>query len=138
MRIPAMAFPILVLGLAAQTTQQPINASKTNESFFRKLDTLPTPNVYRAASGAPGHRYWQQRVDYKAKVALDDAAQKISGTQEVTYHNDSPDELRYIWFQLDQNIQRSGSVGRNSRGASDLGAMAGTRARACRFLHSTP
>ncbi len=133
MRIPAQIFSVLALSLAAQTAQLPVNASKTNESFFRKLDTLPTPNVYRAASGAPGHKYWQQRVDYKIKVTLDDAAQKISGSQEVTYHNDSPDELRYLWFQLDQNIQKAGSVGRNSRSASDLGALAGDTGKGLPF-----
>ncbi|MDE3244491.1 MAG: hypothetical protein KGN80_00275 [Acidobacteriota bacterium] len=133
MRIPALAFSVLMSSLAAQTTPYPVNVSKTNESFFRKLEALPTPNVYRAASGAPGHRYWQQRVDYHIKVTLDDATQKISGAQEVTYHNASPDELRYLWFQLDQNIQKAGSVGRNDRSAVDLSAVAGDTGKGLPF-----
>ncbi len=136
MRIPFLAFPAVALSLVAQAPLAPglpANQSKMNESFFRKLESWPTPNEYRAASGAPGHRYWQQRVDYKIKVTLDDAAQKVSGTQEITYHNESPDALRYLWFQLDQNIQNPHSVGRNSRGASDFGAMAGDTGKGLTF-----
>ncbi|MBK8724888.1 MAG: M1 family metallopeptidase [Holophagaceae bacterium] len=103
----------------------PENKSKANESFFRKLENLPTPNLYRAASGAPGHRYWQQQVDYKIRVSLDDEKQKVSGTEDITYHNNSPDELRYLWLQLDQNIRKATSTGANSRSAPNLEALAG-------------
>jgi len=77
---------------------------------FRQLDEVwPTANDYRTASGAPGHRYWQQRVDYKIKVKLDDAKQKIAGSQAVTYTNNSPDTLKYLWLNLDQNQLNKGS-----------------------------
>ncbi|MDQ7048303.1 MAG: M1 family metallopeptidase [Enterobacterales bacterium] len=71
---------------------------------FRQLDELlPTPNNYRTASGAPGHQYWQQRADYVIKVTLDDKNQQLLATEKVTYYNQSPDKLTYLWLQLDQN-----------------------------------
>lgn len=71
---------------------------------FRQLEeNLPTPNVYRTASGAPGHQYWQQEVDYKIDIKLDDEKQRLSGSETMDYTNNSPDTLRYIWIQLDQN-----------------------------------
>ena len=73
---------------------------------FRQLgsDEMATPNTYRTASGAPGADYWQQQVDYKMKIRLDDDIQKIHGEETITYHNNSPDVLYYLWIQLDQNI----------------------------------
>jgi hypothetical protein len=77
---------------------------------FRQLDQeLPSPNTYRTASGAPGHQYWQQKADYDIRIELDDAEQKISGSQTVTYHNLSPDKLDYLWLQLDQNMRAKDS-----------------------------
>ena len=77
---------------------------------FRQLDQeLPTPNTYRTASGAPGHQYWQQRADYDIKIELDDNEQKITGSQTITYHNQSPDKLDYLWLQLDQNMRAKDS-----------------------------
>ncbi len=71
---------------------------------FRQLDELlPTPNEQRTASGAPAHAYWQQRVDYVIDVTLDEKNKRITGSQLITYHNNSPDTLRYLWLQLDQN-----------------------------------
>lgn len=80
--------------------------SKTDPTDkFRQLEeVLPTANEYRTASGAPGHRYWQQRADYVIDVELDDVNQRIIGKETVTYKNLSPDTLNYIWLQLDQNI----------------------------------
>ena len=78
---------------------------------FRQLDeVLPTPNVYRNAAGEPGHAYWQQRVDYQIKVTLDEGKRRIDGTEKITYHNNSPDTLKYLWLQLDQNIYRPDSM----------------------------
>ncbi|MGC1240861.1 MAG: M1 family metallopeptidase [Chryseosolibacter sp.] len=72
---------------------------------FEQLDqVLPTPNEYRSGSGAPGPRYWQQKADYTISVELNDDNQSVSGTETITYHNNSPDVLRYLWLQLDQNI----------------------------------
>ena len=74
------------------------------EDKFRQLEEhLPTPNMYRTGSGAPGHGYWQQKVDYSIKVKLDEKARMISGSETITYQNKSPDTLTYLWLQLDQN-----------------------------------
>jgi len=82
----------------------------TNKNKFRQLyQELPTPNVYRTASGAPGHMYWQQQADYKIDVKLDDETQRIYGEETITYHNNSPDPLSYIWVQLDQNMRAKDS-----------------------------
>ncbi|MDX2070462.1 MAG: M1 family metallopeptidase [Haliscomenobacter sp.] len=92
----------LVLLLVATITYAQQN---TDQSKFRQLGTeLPTPNTYRTASGAPGESYWQQRVDYDIKVELDDEKQKIRGTEMITYYNNSPHPLTYLWLQLDQNV----------------------------------
>ena len=72
---------------------------------FRQLEeTLPTPNAYRAASGAPGSEYWQQRADYIIDVELDDEKQHMTGSEQIHYFNNSPDTLRYLWVQIDNNI----------------------------------
>lgn len=72
---------------------------------FEQLDEiLPTPNAYRTGSGAPGHAYWQQRADYEIDVEVDDKTQVLTGHETITYHNNAPETLRYLWLQLDQNI----------------------------------
>ncbi len=72
---------------------------------FEQLDQLlPTPNEFRTGSGAPGPRYWQQRADYLIRAELDDNTQRITGTETITYFNNSPDVLTYLWLQVDQNI----------------------------------
>ena len=82
----------------------------TNQNKFRQLgQELPTPNMYRAASGAPGHAYWQQQADYKMSIELDDDNQKIFGEETIRYQNNSPDELTYLWLQLDQNMRAKDS-----------------------------
>jgi hypothetical protein len=72
---------------------------------------FPTGNEIRRADGAPGSRYWQQRVDYLIRATLDTAAKRISGTESIRYTNNSPDTLRFVWLQLDQNLFRPGSTG---------------------------
>jgi hypothetical protein len=80
--------------------------AQENTNKFRQLGTdIPTPNVYRTASGAPGHEYWQQKADYDMKIVLDDDTQRIYGDETITYTNNSPDALVYIWLQLDQNVR---------------------------------
>lgn len=74
------------------------------EDKFKQLgNELATPNDQRTASGAPGKDYWQQRADYKMNIRLDDDMQRIYGDEVITYYNNSPDVLYYIWLQLDQN-----------------------------------
>ena len=76
------------------------------QNKFAQLGTdLPTPNVYRTASGAPGHAYYQQKADYEIDVRIDDKTQRIDGKQTITYTNNSPDALSYLWIQLDQNMR---------------------------------
>ena len=88
-----------------------LNAQNVNTSKFRQLgQELPTPNVYRTASGAPGHEYYQQRADYDMSITLDDETQRIYGEETITYTNNSPDELRYLWVQLDQNMRAQNST----------------------------
>ncbi|MGV3504870.1 MAG: M1 family metallopeptidase [Adhaeribacter sp.] len=93
------------LGLSATVSaQQGNNPGSNHGNKFEQLGTLiQDPNVYRAASGAPGHKYWQQRADYDIQVELDEEKQRITGTESVTYYNNSPDPLRYLWLQLDEN-----------------------------------
>lgn len=77
---------------------------------FAQLDQeLPTPNEYRTAGGAPGHNYYQQKADYKIDAKIDDKTQILSGIETITYTNNSPDKLEYLWLQLDQNIYTPGS-----------------------------
>lgn len=78
---------------------------------FEQLDQiLPTPNEYRSGSGAPGPRYWQQRADYVINAELDDNNQTIRGSETITYYNNSPDALTYLWLQVDQNIYEKGNM----------------------------
>jgi len=109
----------LPLALAAVAgAQQPAPAPRapalpavtTDTSPFRRLD-LPTPTGVRTGSGAPGKGYWQQRADYTIKATLDTAAKTVTGQERITYSNNSPDTLRYVWLQVDQNLFRQGSRG---------------------------
>ena len=85
-------------------------AQNTNTNKFKQLkEELATPNVYRTASGAPGHKYYQQKANYKINIVLDDAKQTISGEETITYFNNSPDRLDYLWVQLDQNMRAKDS-----------------------------
>jgi hypothetical protein len=81
--------------------------SVSAQTKFAQLDIeLPTPNEYRTAAGAPGHGYYQQKADYKINLTLDDSKQIIRGEEVITYTNNSPDVLEYLWLQLDQNIYK--------------------------------
>lgn len=84
-------------------------SKKTNQSNFRAIEQWPTPNEYRTGSGSPGPKYWQQKVDYTIKASLDTTHHEISGTERVTYHNNAPNSLPYLWFQLDQNVEKPDS-----------------------------
>lgn len=91
-------------GTFAQNIQN--NPGSNHGNRFEQLGTiLPTPNVYRTASGAPGQAYWQNRADYDITAYLDEDKRNLKGSETVTYHNNSPDDLDYIWLQLDENQQ---------------------------------
>ena len=80
------------------------NPGSNHGNKFEQLGTiLPTANEYRTASGAPGPKYWQQRADYDIKCTLDEANLKLTGSETITYFNNSPDVLSYLWFQMDEN-----------------------------------
>lgn len=93
-------------GFTAQNIQN--NPGSNHGNKFEQLGTiLPTPNIYRTASGAPGHGYWQNRTDYNITAYLDEDKRNLKGSETVTYYNNSPDELDYIWLQLDENEHSS-------------------------------
>jgi hypothetical protein len=84
------------------------NPGSNHGNKFEQLGTiLPTPNEYRTASGAPGNKYWQQRADYDISCTLDEKNLVLTGSELVTYYNNSPDVLHYLWFQLDENEHSS-------------------------------
>ena len=132
-----------LLGIAAIVAtplagQQWLNAPpnpKTNMSNFRGLEEWAAPNEFRNAGGKPGPKYWQQRVDYQIKASLDTTIHTVTGSERVTYHNNSPDRLDYLWFQLDQNIDDS-TVSRAIKDAPALPKQLSEQAR--RFLVPEP
>jgi len=107
---------MLPLAFVLAALQQPAAAAAnlppqvSDTSPFRRL-VLPTATPLRAGSGAPGPRYWQQRADYTIRASLDTATHTIAGAETIRYTNNSPDTLRYLWLQLDQNIYKASSRG---------------------------
>ncbi|WP_223032889.1 M1 family metallopeptidase [Hanstruepera marina] len=99
------------VGVFAQEEEKPERKpGHTNNNKFKQLyDEFSSPNMYRAASGAPGPAYYQQQADYKMDLVLDDDKARISGFETITYHNNSPDPLSYLWVQLDQNMRAKDS-----------------------------
>ena len=102
--------------VSASFAQEPVKEEKktqqghTDQNKFRQMkDVLATPNDQHAASGAPGHQYTQQKVDYVMDIRLDESANRIYGDEEITYHNNSRDNLDYLWVQLDQNMRADDS-----------------------------
>jgi hypothetical protein len=112
---------IASLSVRAQDIQN--NASSNHANKFEQLGTiLPTPNEYRTASGAPGPKYWQQRCDYNIQCKLDEDKQWLTGKETITYFNNSPDVLTYLWLQLDEN-EHSSSNNANYQDASHMQKM---------------
>ena len=102
-------FLILILLVYSQNVLAQGSYGEWKQKFEQLGTMLPTPNTYRTASGAPGIDYWQQRADYKIDVTIDDETQMLYGEEEITYYNNSPDVLRYLWVQLDQNMRANNS-----------------------------
>jgi hypothetical protein len=97
-------FPTLLIAQEKAVTTPTKQAGKYDTNKFSQMyDLLATPNMFRTASGAPGPAYYQQQADYKIDIELDDKNAKLSGSETITYHNNSPDSLEYLWVQLDQN-----------------------------------
>ncbi|PKG50399.1 M1 family metallopeptidase [Olleya sp. 1-3] len=89
--------------------KEPQQGHTNNNKFKQLYEEFSTPNMYRAASGAPGAAYYQQQADYKMDLELDDVNAKLSGYETITYTNNSPDNLSYLWVQLDQNMRAKDS-----------------------------
>ncbi|HET6577095.1 MAG TPA: M1 family metallopeptidase [Gemmatimonadales bacterium] len=102
-----LLFTMLAQPLAAQGSA---SGDTSAAARFQRLD-LPTPTSIRTGSGEPGPRYWQQRADYLIRATLDTTTRSIRGEERITYTNNSPDTLRYVWLQLDQNLFNSESRG---------------------------
>jgi len=103
-----LGFSVMVLVATSIAQDIRNNPSSNHGNKFEQLGTiLPTPNEYRTASGAPGPKYWQQRADYDIKATLDEKNLMLHGSETVTYFNNSPDVLTYIWLQLDENEHSS-------------------------------
>ena len=85
----------------------------TDDDRFDRIDRMdwPGPNRYRSASGEPGPDYWQQRADYSITGTLDTTSRSVSGSVSIRYLNNSPDTLRFVWLQVDQNLYKPGSKG---------------------------
>jgi len=112
-----LLIPVLLGSNPAQADALHQTKGDSFDSFRQLGVDLPTANVYRTASGAPGAQYWQQRADYKIEVVLDEKSRRIEATESIVYTNNSPDMLRYIWLQLDQNRFAEESLGRLSETA---------------------
>ncbi|WP_299462819.1 M1 family metallopeptidase [uncultured Microscilla sp.] len=102
-------FLCLFLSLFSITAMAQHDKPYVSSKFAQLEQLLPTPNNYRTGSGAPGHEYWQQKADYKIKVALDEKTHTLTGAETITYYNYSPDNLKYLWVQVDQNRFKAGS-----------------------------
>ncbi|GGF63902.1 aminopeptidase [Alteromonas lipolytica] len=114
-RMPKLVWLMPVLTMMSASSAFADGAIKQTkgdfEDKFRQLEeVLPTPNVYRNAAGEPGHQYWQQKVDYDIDATLDEEKRRIDASEEIVYHNNSPDTLKYLWIQLDQNKFRDDSM----------------------------
>lgn len=109
-KLQSLLFTFFILPVLVLTAQEPVTNKNETQEFsqnkFRKMTTeFATPNQYRTGSGAPGPEYYQNQADYKMDIELDDENQRLTGRETITYHNNSPDELEFLWVQLDQNIR---------------------------------
>jgi hypothetical protein len=112
---PVVLAPVRMDAPAANSnTQQPVAPFETQrDDPFATTNRIdwPGPNSYRSSSGIPGPEYWQQRADYTITAALDTGTTQLDGSLRIRYTNNSPDTLRYVWLQVDQNLYRTGSKG---------------------------
>lgn len=106
MKFTLLSFLFLTVSIFAQDIKN--NPTSNHGNKFEQLGTiLPTPNIYRTGSGAPGQGYWQNRADYDITAYLDEDKRNLKGSETVTYYNNSPDDLEYLWLQLDENEHSS-------------------------------
>lgn len=127
MRKPGFGLLCMFIGVSLCAQDIKNNPTSNHGNKFEQLGTiLPTPNEYRTASGAPGPKYWQQRADYDIKCELDESGLKLKGSETITYYNNSPDVLTYLWLQLDEN-EHSSVNNANYQNSSSLGRGVTTR-----------
>jgi len=109
------------------SAEGPAGSPTDQVAKFRQLgpESLPTPNIFRNAAGAPGPAYWQQRASHTIDVKLDEDERRITASMDIEYINGSPDSLNYIWLALDQNRFKDGSLARESAIASAAGSRRG-------------
>src|SRR5690606_21571259 len=100
-----------VVWLALSSGNAQTNSVYNYTEAFDPIFYTQNASPYRSASGKPGHAYWQNRADYKISVSLDERTNNVSGHLNILYTNNSPDDLQYIWFQLDKNLFREDSRG---------------------------
>ncbi|MFV8224852.1 M1 family metallopeptidase [Christiangramia aquimixticola] len=115
-------------GLNAQESEQKESKQEghINQNKFRQMyQEFATPNQYRTASGAPGPQYYQNEADYKMDIVLDEKTSVLSGTETITYHNNSPQDLEYLWVQLDQNIRKKDAPEKDGEGMAPVSTAAG-------------
>lgn len=109
-----------LIGIAQEAENQ-VNQNKGGDqtpNIFSKMTTeFATPNQFRTASGSPGPAYYQNEADYKMDIQLDDKAQRLTGRETITYHNNSPDALEFLWVQLDQNLRASDAPAKDKDGS---------------------
>jgi len=107
-----LAISCIALFSSTVRAQYDNNPGSNHGNKFEQLGTMISdPNLYRSASGTPGPKYWQQRADYEINATLNDDKQRLDGTETITYFNNSPDPLTYLWLQLDENQHRKDSQG---------------------------
>ncbi|SDG62355.1 M1 family metallopeptidase [Psychroflexus sediminis] len=103
-------FVLSISGYAQEQQKEEKQTGHTNQNKFKQLyDEFATPNVYRTASGAPGHQYYQNTADYEMDIILDDENTMLYGKETITYTNNSPNKLDYLWVMLDQNVRAKDS-----------------------------
>lgn len=112
----------------AQDQEQEVKTGHTNENKFKQLyDEFATPNMYRTGSGAPGPAYYQQQADYKMDIEINDETAVLSGYETITYTNNSPDVLTYLWVQLDQNVRQKDSPSKDINSSRITPALSPSR-----------
>ncbi len=110
---------VAVFSLIATSSAYAQSTSNHGNKFEQLGQILPTPNEYRTASGAPGPKYWQQRADYTINCSLNEKDLLLTGAETITYYNNSPNTLTYLWLQLDENEHSS----KNNAGYTDPSRM---------------
>ncbi|TAE37486.1 MAG: M1 family peptidase [Sphingobacteriales bacterium] len=114
-------FTLLIVGCYRSTIAQFLqnNPGSNHGNKFEQLETiLHDPNMYRSASGAPGPKYWQQKADYAINCEINDKTQVLTGSETITYSNNSPDGLTYLWLQLDENEHKADAPNQTFNGSA--------------------